>query len=334
MQPEASSKYQGTIGCKGLGFRSVLNWADRISIYTKAFNVNFSEKNAVDQLQYYKENCDQDHAQELNRINRIAILSSAEVDDNSTEISKWLDEEFSTAIVLYCNSEYVEAIQKQLVELQFEELLFLKHVRNTHIVSPEAERIIEAVDDGERFLIQEGENFTDWTVWKKEGELPQSDGSVKDYELVIAYNNDEVEREKIRKDGVLYSYFKTEIPMPFPFLVHGTFELTSERNGLVKESSNNAALLEILVDFISEKGAEIADNSKQYDYTALKFLLPANQLYFLDKQYDFTSKLKQRIKFYKLFPTIAGNYISLDESPKIQEKTLLNMYLHKPLQVC
>lgn len=315
MHPDASSKYQGTIGCKGLGFRSVLNWANKISIYTKSFNVDFSEESAIAQLQYYKEKCDQDHVQELDRINRIAILSSAEVNDDSVEIAKWLDDGFSTAIVLYCDPEYVDVIQKQLVELQFEELLFLKHVRNIHIISPDTERIIEAVDDGERFLIQEGDEDTDWTVWKKTGNIPQADGTEKEYELVIAYNNDESEREKIRDEGVLYSYFKTDIRMPFPFLVHGTFELTSERNGLIKESTNNEILLAYLVDFISEIGAEIAEKSRLFDYTALKFLLPAHQVFSLDKQYDFTAKLKSKIKAYKLFPTIDERYISYYDYP-------------------
>lgn len=327
MHPDASSKYQGTIGCKGLGFRAVLNWADKISIFTKAFNVNFSEENAVAQLQYYKENCDQDHVQELNRLNRTAILSSAEVNSDSTEIAKWLDDGFSTAIVLYCKPEYVEVIQEQLAELQFEELLFLKHVRNIRIISPKAERNIEAVDDGERFLIQDGDRVTDWSVWKRTGNIPQEDGSEKEYELIIAYNNDESERERIRNEGVLYSYFKTNIPMPFPFLVHGTFELTSERNGLIKKNDsnealndNNTVLIEYLIDFISEKGAEIADKSQQYDYTALKFLLPSHPLYFLDKQYDFTAKLKNRIKSYKLFPTIDERYISFYDFPRYSSK--------------
>lgn len=315
MHPDASSKYQGTIGCKGLGFRAVLNWAHKISIYTNSFNVDFSEESAIAQLEYYKDKCDQDHVQELEHINRIALLSSAVVNNDFDKISKWLDDGFSTAIVLYCIPEYVEMIQKQLVELQFEELLFLKHVRKIHIISPEAERTIEAVDDGERFLIQEGDKVTDWTVWKRAGNIAQDDGKEKAYELIIAYNNDETERDKIRKEGVLYSYFKTEIPMPFPFLVHGTFELTSERNGLIKDSTNNKVLLEFLVDFISEKGAEIAEKSQRCDYTALKFLLPAQQLYFLDKQYEFTTKLKNKIKAYKLFPTIDESYISYYDSP-------------------
>ncbi len=320
MHPDASSKHQGTIGCKGLGFRSILNWANKISICTKSFIANFSEERATSQLQFYKEHCDQDHVHELDSIDRIAILSSAEVNNDSAEIEKWLDDGFSTSIVLHCNSEYVDTIQKQLIELQFEELLFLKHIRNIHIISPKAKRNIEAVSDGERFLIQDGDNFTDWTVWQRTGSIQQKDGTEKAFELIIAYNNDKLVRDKIREEGVLYSYFKTEIPMPFPFLIHGTFELTSERNGLIKESVNNEKLLELLVDFISDKGSEIAANSQQYDYTALEFLLPSQQLYFLDKQYDFTSKLKKKIKGCKLFPTIDDRYISLDELPRYSNK--------------
>jgi len=39
MHTDASSKHEGTIGCKGLGFRSVLNWANRDkSCYKKPRN--------------------------------------------------------------------------------------------------------------------------------------------------------------------------------------------------------------------------------------------------------------------------------------------------------
>ena len=37
MHTDASSKHEGTNGCKGLGIRSVLNWANRISVYTRDF---------------------------------------------------------------------------------------------------------------------------------------------------------------------------------------------------------------------------------------------------------------------------------------------------------
>lgn len=320
MHPNASSKYQGTIGCKGLGFRAVLNWTKKICIYTKEFAVEFSEENAIKQLQHYREKSNSDHVKELERINRIAILSSPAIHNDSVEISRWLDKEFSTSIVLYCDNEYVEAIQRQLKELQFEELLFLKHIRYINIISPQANRNIVAVSEDGQFLIQEnGNSVSEWTVWNKTGTIPQKDGTERNYELMIAYNNNEQERERIRKNGVLYSYFKTEIPMPFPFLVHGTFELKSERNNLIKGSKNNEILLTLLVDFISEKGSELAEKSGVCDYGALKFLLPAQPIYSLDTEYGFTKKLKDKIRNYKLFPTINETYISIEDDPKYSE---------------
>ena len=55
MHTDASSKHEGTIGCKGLGFRSVLNWANRITVYTNKFYVDFSEERAVNNLDRYKQ---------------------------------------------------------------------------------------------------------------------------------------------------------------------------------------------------------------------------------------------------------------------------------------
>lgn len=311
MHPNASSKHQGTIGCKGLGFRAVLNWASSITICTKAFCVRFSEERAREDLEKYKQECDRDHIEELDRIDRTAILSSAMVTDDMDEINLWLEEGYSTAIVLYCHPDCIASIQQQLAELQFEELLFLKHIRNISIRSPQANRDIQSVEENGHFLIQDGDDYTEWTVWRKTGKI-----SDKDYELALAYNSNSEEREAIRRDGVLYSYFKTEIPMPFPFLIHGTFELTSERNGLKKESKNNEMLLQYLIDFICEKGVELAESSENCDYDLLKFLIPAHTLYFLDREYDFGGKLKEKIRHYKLFPTIAGKYISVDDSPK------------------
>ena len=36
--------------------------------------------------------------------------------------------------------------------------------------------------------------------------------ATKKYELIIAYNDDVTEREAIRENGVLYSYFKDHMP--------------------------------------------------------------------------------------------------------------------------
>ncbi len=315
MHPNASSKYEGTIGCKGLGFRSVLNWANNITICTKKFRVNFSYDEAVKRLNFYKDNANKSYIDELNNIDRIPVLSAAKIieEDNITE--DFLGNEFSTCIILCCEEQYIEEIKRQLQEFQFEELLFLKHIRNINIFIENVERKIESIKEGTTYLIQEEGKQTEWTVWEKSGILP-IEGKQQSYELMIAYNKDPNIRKNIKETGVLYSFFKTEIPMPFPFLIHGTFELNNARDKLSKENQNNEALFNLLVDFIVEKGIEISKIEGKCDYEALEFLIPGDKLNFLDNEYSFTSKLKEKIKEAKIFPTINNNYISLQDNPK------------------
>lgn len=316
MHTDASSKHEGTIGCKGLGFRSVLNWANRISIYTNEFYVDFSEERAARNLGFYIQQSHAYGASELIRLSRTAILTAAEVYNDKTEIAKWLSPGYSTAIVLYCNDICIEEIRNQLINLKFEELLFLQHVDKIEIITGDTTRKIESIKENEMCLIQESDSISQWRVWSRQGELTQENGKTKKYELIIAYNEDADERERIRKNGVLYSYFKTDIPMSFPFLIHGTFELTSERNSLVKDNLFNNMILDQLIDFIGEIGEELVNESDQCDYEALSFLLHSESLGQLDREYNFSSRLKEKIKEYRIFPTISEEYISISEFPK------------------
>lgn len=320
MHPDASSKYGNTIGCKGLGFRSVLNWSSNISIYTENFEIHFSDEIARQQLDYYKEYSDKTHVAELDKIDRVAILSSATLGNNKNDKELYLESGYTTAIVLKCEEKFIDVIQKQLIDLQFEELLFLKHIRFIDIVSPKAKREIVAIKDGESCAIEEGgKKSTYWKVWSKEGDLLQSYGESKKYELAIAYNEDPIIREDLRKNGCLYSYFKTDMPMPLPFLIHGTFNLSSERNKLVKDDENNKQLLKMLIDFIVEKSIEITTYAGECDYEALKFAIPFKEVYFLDTEYNFTNNIKDKIKEQKVFPSIKGTYLCLDEKPRYSD---------------
>ena len=176
------------------------------------------------------------------------------------------------------------------------------------------------IKENELCIIQESGSISQWRVWSRQGELTQENGETKKYELIIAYNDDAAERDTIRENGVLYSYFKTDIPMSFPFLIHGTFELTSERNSLVKDNLFNKMILDRLIDFIGEIGEGLVYDSDKCDYEALRFLLPSESLGQLDREYNFTSRLKEKIREYKIFPTISEEYISISESPKYSRR--------------
>ncbi|MBO6284910.1 MAG: hypothetical protein J6O18_01175 [Bacilli bacterium] len=219
-----------------------------------------------------------------------------------------------TAVVLRCDQSVLGAIEEQLRSIRFVELLFLKHIAEIRIETPNIQRHIRVIPSNP-FRIEDNDKTSSWRVWRKEGALAQNDGSQKHYELAIAYSEDPEVRELLKKEGCLYSFFKTEVPMRMPFLVHGTFELTSERNGLEKDNDNNRRLLSILTDFIVEIGEEIAHKRESADYAALMFVLPPTNGYF-NGGYDFYGELKSKIKGCRLFPSIRGEYLSLEDNPR------------------
>jgi len=85
---------------------------------------------------------------------------------------------------------------------------------------------------------------------------------------------------------------------------------------LVKDNLFNEMILDRLIDFIGEIGEGLVYDSDKCDYEALRFLLPSESLGQLDREYNFTSRLKEKIREYKIFPTINEEYISISESPK------------------
>ena len=312
MYPGASSKYKGTIGCKGLGFRSILNWTDNIRIVTRNFVASFSKESAKNIFNKIK-NEQSEYREELDRIDRVAILSSLSIDEFNDE---FLEKDYSTAIVLKCEKDVIEQIRNQLANLKFVELLFLKHIVNIDIVGEGINRNIQSIkSDGQCVIQEDQKEASAWRLWNKEGKISLLNGDEKMYSICLAYNVNRDARKLIQENANLYNYFETEIPMPFPFLIHGTFELNSERNHLIKESEANAKILDLLIDMIIEKGKDLANEQDTNPYDILDFMLPCKEIAYLDRQYNFSYNLKERLINSEIFPTIEGKFISLKNNP-------------------
>lgn len=322
MYPNASPKkiHKNKIGCKGLGFRSVLNWSDEIKIKTKEFCVEFSGEIA---RRFYS-GIIKDNPKLLEGIKElvteeypIALLCCP----NCTSEVLTTNDKYATSISLTCKLNLIEAIKQEIETLSFEELIFLKNLKTIHIVTDTQERIIEKIEDGKTVYLNEKNLLTQedkdrlWTVYKKQGEIIVNENQSKEYEFIIAYPD-----EDIGRDNVLYSYFKTDIVMPYPALIHGTFELTSDRNNLLKgEESNNKILVSKLIDFMIETSVDLAEKSNTCDYTPLKLLVSDNSSYILDNHFGFSQKLKEKLKTAKILPTVSGKYISINDNPKYSE---------------
>ena len=71
---------------------------------------------------------------------------------------------------------------------------------------------------------------------------------------------------------------------------------------LKNKNSNARAIYSVLINKCMvleinkrEKGEELAQNTNKCDYDALRFLLPSESLGQLDREYNFTSRLKEKI---------------------------------------
>ena len=321
LYPNASPKmvHSNTIGCKGLGFRAILTWANQVTIASRDFRdftIEFSKQSAE---AFYNELIGErpELVQEIRLLssaaNPVAMLSCPKILARSALIP-----DFSTSIIVDCKTELIDSIEKQIKRLEFEELIFLPNLEEIEIVCDgyhklfykvveKNEATIEVTD-----LLSGDRDCASWQLYKTHGQIyDENKESSKDYEFIIAYDS-----EGKRTGKVLYSYFKTDVSLSFPALIHGTFELTSSRNGLLKHSNINRQLVTILADFLVETAIAISEKHAECNYNPLRMVISTGIDHALAEEYHLDSLLKEKAKDKRILPTIAGNYISIADQPK------------------
>lgn len=312
-------KEQNKIGQKGLGFRSILSWAKSITIKSYDFAVQFSPKIAqtfLDSIIKEKE-CIQDvlskHTSKDDHC-CIAVLRCPKV---LTEIPDEL-KEYDTYIVVDLKDGQQEKVESQIEnEIDMEMMLFLNKLEKVIVDSPKHKFTLSksvSADKAITITKTSGEIVESkiWNINAKSGKLHD-----KNYDLKIAWTNDLDD-----KKGVLYSYFRTNVKFPFPALIHGTFDLTSDRNSFLYGNHYNESLVDELINLLIDTARKISDT--EVSYKPLK-LLDFNGNNGMDIFFDnvgFKSRLIEKIKNteVKLFPTICDEYISFEEEPKFYKE--------------
>lgn len=305
-----------TIGKKGLGFRSILNWAKSVTVKSNGFALEFSRENAID----FFDNLVKKEPSILNKIHRLSKKEKYPI--ASLRCPKLIDiqgkyDQYDTYIIIKLNDDFdISIIEKQIEnELNLEVLLFLNHLTKIVVNSPSHKFCLLKTVDSEKSSVRVTKSGFDtneileqdeWTVIVDRGVIED-----RTYELKVAWD-DELENP-IR---TLYSYFKTEVKLDFPCLVHGTFDLTADRNHFVKESAYNKVLIEKLVELLIKAALSIAQN--EVSYKPLK-MLQINEsdidVYFT--HHGFVDLLTEKIQHSAVFPTIGNKYISVENNPRV-----------------
>lgn len=317
LYPNASPKkvHANKIGCKGLGFRSILTWSNSVTVASSEFSIQFSKKNAIEFLKGILEE-KPNLKQELKALSHeqwpIATLTCPQLLEESA-----LVEGYSTSIIMECHEELVEEIESQVKNLEFEELVFLPNLKEVEIICNDYHKIFYKVVDGEDVIIETLDKNTDetecasWRLYKQNGKILDDNNKDKDYEFIIAYDP-----SGEHQGEVLYSYFKTDVKLGFPALIHGTFELTSDRNSLQKQSAVNKQLIPLLADFMVETAVTISEEQQECDYRPLSLVISSDLDIVLKNVYKLDELLQEKVYEKKILPTISNEYISIKDTPR------------------
>jgi hypothetical protein len=304
------------IGKKGLGFRSILSWSDNVIIKSAGACIAFSTEFSRSVLQeLLEDNAFKIHFDELNINNYTSPISTLVcpkiiVDDTLEDVNG-----YDTAISIELHENAIEEVKHQINnDLDSEVLLFLN---NLEFITIDIDGVIttyekDSTTPGRVRIINTG---TDGRI-EKEWNIKTLSGRFEDidrpFELSVAWNDGLTECK-----NVMYTFFRTKVPITFKGIIHGTFELNADRNLIIKDVEKyNERLLSLLPELIAQTSEYIASTTSPVSYVPINFLnISLPSLNHLTEEKIILAKIKEAARALDIFPTIDGTFISWAQQP-------------------
>ncbi len=293
------------IGNKGLGFRSLLFWAEEIRIISGGYIFSFSPEIAK---KVSKElNLNIEHIQQERRLSDkccpFPILGIPEYQENKEKHS-------GCTIILKFKNEFEDNIKSQLGLIDGKTMLFLKHVR-TIVINYENEEIPRKELVVKKYNGLFKADGIDWSIKTSSDVLPKefqdpNKSEKKRFEIKIAIpSNHSVETYK------LYNYLPTEETIGLPFIIHATLDLDSSRKH-INNNTVNAFILKKTAEFISSNVDEILKKPNSCDWNAYEMMTPQDHSPSAIIKEHFEQLLIKERDNKKIFPTIGNTYVNKD----------------------
>lgn len=343
VQGNNSPKGSSLIGNKGTGFRSVLNWVNKVQIFSGNFNLEFSEEFALEEFQKIKKST-QIKKQLLKEKNLFIPMLSIGKDIEPIE------KQYDTVIKLFIkpitqNDDF--SIEKQINNIDENLLLFLPCIDEI-IIKTEKSNITYkrniTINDFKSIKIEKKEynkiskefivdRESNYYLFEKRIKSfineTDSDDVLKDVELAIAIPQDFYNFD----NRLIYSYFPIQsFRSPFNCIMHATFTLDDQRNNIVGSETNKMIYKELL-KFLTEVSKKfLNDVNRQRSLSIVTpNIVPTNFYYGPKfKLFEYTdSKLKflnevlnefvMSLAKEEIFPNVVGEFISFSNGIKIIE---------------
>lgn len=248
VQGNNSPKKGKYIGNKGTGFRSILNWAHNVKIYSGDFAIEFSKEIAAEFLNQIKHEPQIEKQVKKDSSLYIPMLAVPR------NIEHNLPKEYTT-IQIEVNEEKLNddySVEKQLTGIDLRILLFLPNVSKISIETDSISILYERqIQDGQHRIVylrkivndivEIEENFT--LFEKTIPEAIMEDDVLKGIQLSIA-----IPDKTLSGTNHVYSYFPLlETDSPFNCILHATYALGDHRNNINHSNANKRIIQEQLL---------------------------------------------------------------------------------------
>lgn len=346
-QGGVSDKGDEYIGCKGIGFRSVLNWAEEIMIYSgsgdNCIPVGFSADYTNTQLKGIFNSSDIDQSVKDHLNNQINELENKGIDSSFPnfrlpEVITPIDMHgYDTVIKLKVKSEIRQHIIDDIANTdKFRYiLLFLPHITTIEFKIKENGGSVKnfiysksKLENGRTQLIINDNGLITSNTYhcrSKEERLSRKYGGSDIMKLAVGIPCDESE-EII--NNTLYTFFPImDLNSPFPALLHATFFLLDNRNDLDLNSHDNKEVNRLvfraLLEFYIRTVVDVTDGERR-----LKLLQPFNISANPYEDFHFDGSLAklnmenyffEECRHQELFYTVNNKFLKGEDSPVVLE---------------
>lgn len=245
LYPNISSKRKNAyIGQKGLGFRALINWATKIAIISNNLKITFSKDLSNKLLEELK--IKDPELQDIVNMEFLSIPKIEEVQNspNGVRIELIYDETID--------------FDKQFDTIDSECFFFLKNLKS--IKTPLS--LINKPKPNNILTIEITEKLPE-DYYEKE-ELENKSEREIFYNIKLVWN-----QNKNYKDFPLYTYFRTNVKIGSPILIHAGFDLSDDRNS-IENTKRNRFLVDEICRLIKILIQEIIIQTK--DWSAYKLL--------------------------------------------------------------
>ena len=295
---------QEYIGNKGLGFRSLISWAEEIALSTSDIKLVFSKDVAKKRLDELGHNID--------AIREDRNLSSDDVPFPILGIPDVYDIPKIQGCLLEIKIKQTEIdvkknIKEQMDSISGETLFFLRNINRIKVNKNEL-----AV---QRYADRVVFNEEVWRIESDEGRLPEKyqKNAKKDanYSIKIA-----IPENKKQNAYPIYNFLPTKIVFPFSYIVHATLDVNSSRDYI---TSGDSTIKGLSNKWILGKVAEVIKRcvekelrKEKCDWSAYSMLVPHEKIDNIFVRTELGDKLEAFSKEMPVFPTISGKYANAD----------------------